>query len=98
MKTKELNEKDKTFIRENRLEMSMMTMSEVLEKPFYHVRKFMINEDLLLTDEQIRSIRTKNLKKTNTNKSIPLEPLVKKTPIRDFWNSNLNTITMYRNG
>jgi len=96
MKKKELNEADKKFIIENRLEVSMMTMSKVLQVDFYHIRKYMISENLMLTKQEVQNIRAKNLKKTIIKKTIPLEPKDKKPPVYDFWNSNINPITMYR--
>ncbi|GAB3708474.1 hypothetical protein [Flavobacterium koreense] len=99
MNKKTLTELDKNFIKEHRLEISMVDLSNKLNVSFYQVKKYMEENNLLLTPSEIQKIRSKSLSKTFIEKPQVNEvsPLSKKPNFnQDFWNSGLNPITMYR--
>ena len=101
MNKKTLTELDKIFIKENRLEISMVDLSNKLNVSFYQVKKYMEENNLLLTPSEIQKIRSKSLSKTfiekpHVNEFIPIGK--KENFSKDFWNLNLNPITMYRCG
>ena len=101
MNKKTLTELDKNFIKEHRLEISMVDLSNKLNVSFYQVKKFMTENNLLLMPGEIQKIRLKSLSKKfiENPKVIEVLPPSKKEKFnQDFWNLNLNPITMYRYG
>lgn len=101
MNQKTLTEIDENFIKEHRLEISMVDLSNKLNVSLYKVKKYMTENNLLLTPREIQKIRLKSLSKNFIEKPKVIEvlPLPKKENFKqDFWNLNLNPITMYRCG
>jgi hypothetical protein len=82
------------FIIENRLTLPIKEIKNQLNISFATIRKFLSDNNLNLTPAQVKSIRNKRGYNTKTeNKVEEITPVLQK----DFWNQNINPITMLRN-
>jgi Trm5-related predicted tRNA methylase len=82
------------FIIENRLTLPIKEIKNQLNISFATIRKFLSDNNLNLTPAQVKSIRNKRGYNTKTeNKVEEIKPVLQK----DFWNQNINPITMLRN-
>lgn len=104
----ELTPEQKTFITENRLELSMNDLSKALNLPYYRVKKFLKQNNLQLTKSQSQAIRVKKnqeaRKLTNRAKRLNKTHLLLKNRdlegfqppnwVNDPWNRGLNLVTM----
>jgi hypothetical protein len=82
------------FIIENRLTLPIKEIKNQLNISFATIRKFLSDNNMSLTPAQVKQIRNK--RDYNTKNENKIE---EKTPItqKDFWNQNINPITMLRN-
>lgn len=96
-KRKELTEEQEVFIRENRLVMSINDMSSELEISPERIRGFLCLNNLKLTNKEIDNIRRskRNVQPKKINKEVVQEQEPKPYYF-DFWNHNINPITMYK--
>jgi Trm5-related predicted tRNA methylase len=82
------------FIIENRLTLPIKEIKNQLNISFETIRKFLSDNNLSLTPAQVKSIRNKRGYNTKTeNKVEEITQVLQK----DFWNQNINPITMLRN-
>jgi hypothetical protein len=82
------------FIIENRLTLPIKEIKNQLNISFASIRKFLSDNNLNLTPAQVKSIRNKRGYNTKTeNKVEEITQVLQK----DFWNQNINPITMLRN-
>lgn len=87
-----LTEKEKQFIQDNRITMSMNDISHHLQVNMYQIRKYMIDNKLQLEKKQVQNLRSKKL---ISNHIIKKETGYQDGSwIADPWNKNLNPITM----
>lgn len=89
----QLTDTDKTFIVENRLQMSMNDMANHLGNTFSRVRKYINDNNLGVSKQQSQSIR---VEKMHHNKQEAKKKGANKNWVRDPWNHNLNLVTMTR--
>lgn len=92
MKKAELSQTEIDYIKENRLNMSMNQMSANLKVSFYKVSNYMKKNNLMVDKETVQEIRTKNYVIGKKAKIYDK----KEDWIFDFWNKNINPITMFR--
>jgi Trm5-related predicted tRNA methylase len=82
------------FIIENRLTLPIKEIKNQLNLSFAIIRKFLSDNNLNLTPAQVKQIRNKrDYNKKTENKVEEIKPVLQK----DFWNQNINPITMLRN-
>jgi hypothetical protein len=82
------------FIIENRLTLPIKEMKNELNLSFATIRNFLSDNNLNLTPAQVKQIRNKrDYNKKTENKLEEITPIIQK----DFWNQNINPITMLRN-
>jgi hypothetical protein len=82
------------FIIENRLTLPIKEIKNKLNISFAIIRKFLSDNNLSLTPAQVKSIRNKRGYNTKTeNKVEEITQVLQK----DFWNQNINPITMLGN-
>lgn len=84
------------FIEENRLNLSMVDLSKILGISFNKVRKYMIENGLKLTNEEVQRIRIEKTYgiKPGDGKKEPKEETISRKWVPDPWNHGLNLITM----
>lgn len=58
-----MNEENQKYIKENRMTMSMKDMATVLGISYNRVRQFMIDEDIMLTKDEVQEIKRINRSK-----------------------------------
>lgn len=57
-----MTKQEELFIRQNRLKMSVANMADSLGVTIYKVRRYMIDNDLMKTPEEMQRIRISSLK------------------------------------
>lgn len=94
-----MTEEQKQFIRENRLFLSMTNLGAELNISRERIRNFMIEEDLILTREEISDLilySRNNPYVCRADNPLREEDEDEIEWVFDFWNYGLNPITMRR--
>lgn len=74
---------DKTFIKDQRFNLSMMDMAKKLNSSYNRVRDFMLSSDLMLSKAQVLKIRSKKRKSLKTEKAIKVSTVKIKVSKKD---------------
>jgi hypothetical protein len=82
--SKDLEPEEVDFIKANYLQISIKEMAEIINTTFSKVRNCMKQHNLDVDAKTIQDFRIKSMQKNGVETKI------------DFWNHNLNPITMYR--
>lgn len=80
----ELTDEQKDFIQKNRLRMSIKAMSIYLRLSFYKVDKYMTENNLSLSKDEIYFMKLYQNKQKN-----------ERIQRKDFWNMRINPITYF---
>lgn len=81
------------FIIENRLTLPIKEMKNELNLSFATIRKFLSDNNMSLTSAQVKQIRNKRDYNTKNENKIEEKTIITQ---KDFWNLNINSITMFR--
>ena len=106
MTKNDLEPEEVDFIKANYLKMSIKEMAEKINSNFYRVRNYMKEQNLVVDSKIIQEFRIKSMRKNGVGVSDYIDTHRDDFPLRklydaaepkiDFWNHNLNPITMYR--
>lgn len=81
------------FIIQNRLTLPIKEMKNELNLSFAAIRKFLSDNNMSLTPAQVKQIRNKRDYNTKNENKVEEKTIITQ---KDFWNLNINSITMFR--